>query len=39
LIVVLGFAFFLIFPLVGLTLAGMGTVLTIWGGLLSWFRK
>jgi hypothetical protein len=39
LIIVLGLAFFLIFPLVGLTLAGMGAVLTIWGGLLSWLKK
>ena len=39
LIFILGLGFFLIFPLVGLTLAVIGAVLTIWGGLLSWLKK
>lgn len=39
LIFILGLGFFLIFPLVGLTLAVIGAILTIWGGLLSWLKK
>ena len=36
LIALLGGAFFLLFPLVGLALAAIGAILMIWGGILSW---
>lgn len=36
LIALLGGAFFLLFPLVGLALGGIGAILMIWGGILSW---
>jgi hypothetical protein len=39
LIVLLGLGFFLIFPLVGLTLAAIGAVLMISGGVMSWLKK
>jgi hypothetical protein len=39
LIVLSGFGFFLIFPLVGLTLAAVGAVLMISGGIMSWLKK
>jgi predicted lipid-binding transport protein (Tim44 family) len=39
LLTLLGFGFFLLFPLVGFALAGIGTALMIWGAVLSWLRK
>jgi hypothetical protein len=36
LIALLGGAFFLLFPPVGLALAAIGAILMIWGGILSW---
>mgnify|MGYP003578349888 CR=1 FL=1 len=39
LLTLLGLGFFLLFPLVGLALAGIGATLMIWGGVLSWLRK
>lgn len=34
-----GFGFFLLFPLVGIALAGIGVVLMVWGAVLSGLRK
>jgi hypothetical protein len=39
LIVLLGIGFFLIFPLVGVTLAAIGGALVLWGGVISWRNK
>ena len=39
LLTLLGLGFFLLFPLVGFALAGIGASLMIWGAALSWLRK
>lgn len=39
LIGLLGLGFFLIFPLIGLTLVAIGAVLMISGGVMSWLKK
>ncbi len=39
LILLFGLGFLLIFPLVGVVLAVIGTALMLWGGVMSWARK
>jgi hypothetical protein len=39
LLVLVGLGFLLVLPPVGLTLAAIGAVLAVWGGVMSWFKK
>lgn len=39
LLIILGLGLMLIIPLIGITLAGIGLILTVWGGVISGFRK
>jgi hypothetical protein len=39
LIALLGLGFFLLFPLLGVTLAAIGAALAVWGIVLSWLKK
>ena len=39
LVMLLALGFLLIFPVVGVTLASIGVVLMVWGGVMSWFKK
>jgi hypothetical protein len=39
LLILLGLGLMLIIPLIGITLAGIGLILTVWGGVISGFRK
>ncbi len=39
LLIVLGLGLMLIIPLIGITLAAIGLILAVWGGVISGFRK
>jgi|ERR1044071_1196400 hypothetical protein len=39
LLIILGLGFMLIIPLIGVTLAAIGFILVVWGGVISGFRK
>ena len=39
LLVLLGFGLALIVPFIGLTLAAIGVILVLWGGVISWSRS
>ena len=39
LLILLGLGLMLIIPLIGITLAGIGLILAVWGGVISGFRK